>query len=156
MFITGDNFKSHSILAAKRNYIYNSRRKYKKTPIIKNKRKLSSIPEEKFEHIKDLEPDENGKMKYSRFVHQLYTSVNFANKNWFVTWYGGGLNFQIEHHLFPNICHVHYRKISNIVRDTAIEYNLPYHSYKTFYEALANHTKMLYTLGRVEDAPGIH
>ena len=63
---------------------------------------------------------------------------------------------QIEHHLFPNICHVHYRKISAIVRETAFEYNLPYYSYKTFAEALGGHAKMLYNLGRYEDAPAIH
>jgi linoleoyl-CoA desaturase len=89
-------------------------------------------------------PDEKGYLELDWAANQL--------RNWYV----GGLNYQIEHHLFPNICHVHYRKISDIVRDTAFEYNLPYYSYKTFYEALSGHAKMLYKLGRQEDAPGIH
>lgn len=81
-------------------------------------------------------------------VHQLKTTCNFANKNWLLTWYAGGLNFQIEHHLFPNICHVHYRKISKIVRETAAEYGIPYRVYPTFTSALISHGKMLYLLGR--------
>lgn len=101
-------------------------------------------------------PDEQGAVEYSWAENQLMNTANFAPKARLFSWYVGGLNYQIEHHLFPNICHVHYRKISSIVRDTAFEYNLPYYSYKTFYEALAGHAKMLYKLGKYEDAPGIH
>ena len=101
-------------------------------------------------------PDKDGSVEVAWAENQLLNTTNFAPGARLFSWYVGGLNYQIEHHLFPNICHVHYRKISNIVRDTAFEYNLPYHSYKTFYEALASHTKMLYNLGRNEDAPGIH
>lgn len=96
------------------------------------------------------EPDENGKMKYSRFVHQLYTSVNFANSNPLVTWYGGGLNYQVEHHLFPHICHVHYKNIAPIVKETAAEFNIPYHAKEGFFETMSEHTKMLKWLGTPE------
>lgn len=95
-------------------------------------------------------PDKNGKMEYSRFVHQLYTSVNFANENKLVTWYGGGLNYQVEHHLFPQICHVHYPAISKIVKQTTAEYNIPYYSKKGFFEAIREHNKMLKWLGSPE------
>lgn len=81
-------------------------------------------------------------------VHQLKTTCNFAQKNKILSWFVGGLNYQIEHHLFPNICHVHYRKISKIVRETAEEFNIPYKSYPTFISALVSHGKMLYVLGR--------
>jgi len=81
-------------------------------------------------------------------VHQLKTTCNFAQKNRILSWYVGGLNYQIEHHLFPNVCHVHYRKISKIVKQTAEEYNIPYKSYPTFISALWSHGKMLYALGR--------
>jgi linoleoyl-CoA desaturase len=101
-------------------------------------------------------PDEKGYLELDWAANQLRNTANFAPKARIFSWYVGGLNYQIEHHLFPNICHVHYRKISDIVRDTAFEYNLPYYSYKTFYEALSGHAKMLYKLGRQEDAPGIH
>lgn len=101
-------------------------------------------------------PDKDGLIDIGWAENQLLNTANFAPKARLFSWYVGGLNYQIEHHLFPNICHVHYRKISSIVRDTAFEYNLPYHSYKTFYDALSGHAKMLYNLGRYEDAPGIH
>lgn len=81
-------------------------------------------------------------------VHQLKTTCNFAQKNKILSWYVGGLNYQIEHHLFPNVCHVHYRKIAKIVRETAEEFNVPYKTYPTFISALVSHGKMLYALGR--------
>lgn len=81
-------------------------------------------------------------------VHQLKTTCNFAHKNRILSWYVGGLNYQIEHHLFPNVCHVHYRKIAKIVKKTAEEYNIPYKSYPTFLSALVSHGRMLYALGR--------
>lgn len=95
-------------------------------------------------------PNENGKMPYSRFVHQLYTAVNFANNNKLVTWYGGALNFQVEHHLYPQICHVHYPAISKFVSETCKEYNIPYYSKDGFFEALREHNKMLKWLGSPE------
>lgn len=81
-------------------------------------------------------------------VHQLKTTCNFAPKNKILSWYVGGLNYQIEHHLFPTICHVHYRKLSKIVKATAEEYNIKYTAYPTFRSALISHGKMLYALGR--------
>lgn len=81
-------------------------------------------------------------------VHQLNTTLNFAHKNRPLSWFIGGLNYQVEHHLFPNISHVHYRKIAPIVEKTAREYNLPYYSQPTFLQALASHGRMLYQLGR--------
>lgn len=81
-------------------------------------------------------------------VHQLNTTLNFAANNRFLSWFVGGLNFQVEHHLFPNISHVHYRKIAPIVEMTAKEYNVPYYSMPSFRKALASHTRMLYSLGR--------
>jgi linoleoyl-CoA desaturase len=101
-------------------------------------------------------PDESGNIDADWAVNQLYNTANFAPGARLFSWYVGGLNYQVEHHLFPNICHIHYRKISKIVKDTATEYNLPYHSYKTFYRALAEHTKLLKRLGRYDDAPALH
>lgn len=101
-------------------------------------------------------PDGDGNIQTDWAVNQLLNTANFAPKSRLFSWYVGGLNYQIEHHLFPNICHVHYRKIAHIVRDTAFEYNLPYYSYTTFLSALRGHAKMLYNLGKHENAPGIH
>ncbi len=93
------------------------------------------------------QPDEKDVIDENWSIHQLKTTCNFAPKNKILSWYVGGLNYQIEHHLFPNICHVHYRKISKIVRKTAEEFNVPYRSYDTFWSALVSHGRMLRTLG---------
>jgi linoleoyl-CoA desaturase len=92
-------------------------------------------------------PDESNKLENNWAVHQLLTTTNFGNRSRWFSWYVGGLNFQIEHHLFPNICHVHYRRISGIVRETAVEFGLPYKSSKTFFGALAGHARLLRQLG---------
>lgn len=96
----------------------------------------------------EFKNNENPKIEENFYVHQLSTTVNFSKKSRVFSWYIGGLNYQIEHHLFPNICHVHYRKISDIVKNTASEYSVPYHEIKTFAEAVFLHHKMLYNLGK--------
>jgi linoleoyl-CoA desaturase len=93
-------------------------------------------------------PDETGRMENSWAIHQLHTTTNFANNNKVLSWYVGGLNYQVEHHLFPNVCHVHYRKISNIVKETALEFGLPYKSEPTFLGAIAGHARLLKELGK--------
>ena len=92
-------------------------------------------------------PDANNSLETNWAVHQLRTTTNFGNNSRWFSWYVGGLNFQIEHHLFPNICHVHYRKISRIVQETAKEFNLPYKSTRTFFQALVKHARLLKQLG---------
>ncbi|MFP5471570.1 MAG: fatty acid desaturase family protein [Bacteroidia bacterium] len=83
-------------------------------------------------------------------VHQLFNTTNYAPNNKILSWYAGGLNYQIEHHLFPSICHIHYSELSPIVEKTAKEFNLPYNVEPTFRSALINHAKMLKELGRVD------
>ena len=80
-------------------------------------------------------------------IHQLLTTSNFAQKSRIFSWLVGGLNFQVEHHLFPNICHVHYRNLSKIVKATAEEYNIPYYQHETFRGAVKSHFKLLHALG---------
>ncbi len=93
-------------------------------------------------------PDEKGTIESHWAEHQLRTTMNFATRNPVLTWLVGGLNHQVEHHLFPSICHIHYPKLSKIVRETANEFNIPYNSSKTFIAALWSHEKMLWKLGR--------
>lgn len=88
-------------------------------------------------------PDQNQKIANTWAIHQLETTNNFAPENKLLTWYCGGLNYQIEHHLFPHICSVHYPAISKIVKETALKYGLPYHSHSTLFQALVSHYKML-------------
>lgn len=93
-------------------------------------------------------PLETGNMETDFFVHQLNTTANFGSRSKFFSWFVGGLNFQVEHHLFPNICHIHYKKLSPIVKKTALEFGYPYHSFATFFEALRCHTRHLKQLGK--------
>lgn len=91
-------------------------------------------------------------LEHSWAQHQLETTANFAAGNRFLTWYTGGLNHQVEHHLFPNISHVHYHKLYDIVKRTAREFNLPYYEKKTFWSALKSHIITLKSLGRLKVA----
>jgi linoleoyl-CoA desaturase len=91
---------------------------------------------------------ESGRMETNWFVHQLQTTCNFSPRSRVFSWFVGGLNYQIEHHLFPNVSHVHYRHLSRIVRQTAEEYGIPYHVHGNFISALWNHGKALYHFGR--------
>lgn len=98
---------------------------------------------------------EGGTVENNWSVHQLHTTCNFAPNNKLLSWYVGGLNYQVEHHLFPNICHVHYRHLSRIVQQTASEFGLPYKSYRSFRAALKYHGQMLYVLGRKQLEPAM-
>lgn len=93
-------------------------------------------------------PDSDGNLENDWAIHQLFTTTNFSPNNYLLNWYVGGLNYQVEHHLFPTICHVHYKKLSKIVRETAQEFGLPYHTQPTFAKALWLHAKMLKQLGK--------
>jgi linoleoyl-CoA desaturase len=93
-------------------------------------------------------PNNENQLANNWNIHQLLTTTNFGNRSKLFSWFVGGLNFQIEHHLFPNVCHVHYRKISSIVKSTAEEFGLPYKSERTFAGALRGHWRMLSELGR--------
>jgi len=92
-------------------------------------------------------PSDDRKMENNWAVHQLMNTANFSPKSRIMNWFIGGLNRQIEHHLFPHICHVHYKKIAILVKQTAYEYGLPYQEQKNFVYALINHGKMLKKLG---------
>lgn len=81
-------------------------------------------------------------------IHQLNTTSDFARNNHFLNWYVGGLNFQIEHHLFPNICHIHYTKIAPIVERTAKEFGVTYNLKPSFKSALMSHIIRLKELGK--------
>jgi linoleoyl-CoA desaturase len=94
------------------------------------------------------EPDEKGNIEEEWAVHQLYNTCNFATRNRLITWFAGGLNFQVEHHLFPRICHIHYSALSEIVKKTAQDFGIPYLENKSFTGALVSHGRMIKKLGR--------
>ena len=92
-------------------------------------------------------PDGQHVIHHDWAVHQLMTTSDFGRDNILLNWYVGGLNFQIEHHLFPQISHVHYYKISRIVEKTAKEFGLAYNVKPSLWSALKSHVKTLKMLG---------
>ena len=98
---------------------------------------------------------ENNSIEDAWAAHQLKTTANFASKSKLANFLCGGLNLQVEHHLFPKICHVHYYNLSNIVKQTAFEFNLPYHSNRSFSSALRSHYLFLKKLGRPVKQPSV-
>jgi linoleoyl-CoA desaturase len=93
-------------------------------------------------------PNENDTIENQWAVHQILTTSNFGEKSKFLNWFAGGLNFQVEHHLFPGICHLHYTEISKIVKETAKEYGIPYFTQPSFLKAFRIHHKFLKELGQ--------
>lgn len=92
-------------------------------------------------------PDDAGSIEADWWMHEMQTTADFARGSRLVTWYVGGLNHQIEHHLFPRVCSVHYTKISGIVQDVARTYGLPYHDQPTLGAAIASHYRTLRRFG---------
>ncbi|GGH69951.1 fatty acid desaturase [Filimonas zeae] len=96
-------------------------------------------------------PNEKGIIENDWAIHQMRTTMNFSRRNKWLSWYIGGLNYQVEHHLFPRISHVHYPRLSAIVKETAAEFNVPYLEHTTFFEALKSHITYLKRLGKLPD-----
>jgi len=84
-------------------------------------------------------------------VHQVETSVDFARESGAACWLLGGLNFQIEHHLFSRICHVNYPAIAPLVERTCREFGIGYNYNVTFMAALRSHYRWLRSMGRPEE-----
>ncbi len=97
-------------------------------------------------------PDSEGDMNNNWYAHQFATTTNFSPKSKLLFWLIGGLNYQIEHHILPDVCHVHYKDLTKIVSETALEFGMPYHVKKSFFHAVKDHTKMLRSLGKKEMA----
>jgi linoleoyl-CoA desaturase len=89
-----------------------------------------------------------GKLEDEWAVHQLKTTANFAPRNKIINWFVGGLNFQVEHHLFPKISHVHYPAINKIIKQACKEFNMPYIEYRKMSQAVASHVSFLKQMGR--------
>ena len=81
-------------------------------------------------------------------VHQVESTVDFARGNRLLSWFIGGLNFQIEHHLFPRICHVHYAALAPLVEQTCREFGLKYSAHKSFRAGIVSHFRWLRQMGR--------
>jgi linoleoyl-CoA desaturase len=91
----------------------------------------------------------NHKVETEWAVHQVQTTANFATKSKVVSWLTGGLNFQVEHHLFPRISHIHYPAVSKLVRETCEQFNIQYLEFPTVLSAVKSHVVHLKQVGRV-------
>lgn len=101
------------------------------------------------EHTHFPMPNEvTGKLEDEWAVHQLKTTANFAPQNKVINWFVGGLNFQVEHHLFPKISHIHYPAISKIIQEACDEFDVPYIVYPKMRYAVASHVAFLKQMGR--------
>lgn len=95
-----------------------------------------------------IEAGETVKLEEEWAIHQVKTTANFAPRNKIISWYVGGLNYQVEHHLFPRISHIHYPAINPIVRQTCAEFGIAYHEFPTMTRAIGSHFRMMRELGR--------
>ena len=95
-----------------------------------------------------LPRQDTGRMEKGWAVHQVETTVDFARGNRLLSWFIGGLNFQIEHHLFPRVCHVHYPALAPLVEETCREFGLPYMAHETFRAGVGSHFRWLRRMGR--------
>jgi linoleoyl-CoA desaturase len=104
-------------------------------------------------HVNDAvvfpDPDPStGQISDEWLVHQLRTTADFAAGNPLVCFYAGGLNFQVVHHLFPRVCHVHHPALQAVVKRALAEQGVPYLEYPTFGAAVAAHGRFLRRMGR--------
>jgi linoleoyl-CoA desaturase len=81
-------------------------------------------------------------------IHQIRTTADFARENRLLTWYLGGLNFQVIHHLFPRICHVHYPQVARVVAQVCNQYQINYQAHRSVYSAILSHFRFLRLMGR--------
>src|SRR5690606_24447720 len=103
------------------------------------------------EHTEFPMPDVvTNKIENEWAIHQINTTANFATHNKVISWLVGGLNFQIEHHLFPRISHVHYPAISKILKRTCAEYGINYVEYPKMVHAIHSHVMYLKKLGTAQ------
>src|SRR6266516_402189 len=95
---------------------------------------------------------DTGRMDSAWAQHQVETTVDFARGSRLLSWLIGGLNFQVEHHLFPQICHVHYPALARLVEDTCREFGVRYAAHETLWAAVASHFRWLRRMGRAAAA----
>lgn len=94
-----------------------------------------------------LPREESGRMENAWAIHQVETTVDFARRSRVAAWLLGGLNFQVEHHLFPRICHVNYPAISKLVEQTCREFGVEYHEHASFWAGVISHFRWLRRMG---------
>merc|ERR1719229_928807 len=118
-----------------------------------NHETLENVLSDSTGHLSTVFVDSNAHRDFG--AHQVITSHNYSVGRWFALQLSGGLNYQIEHHLYPSVHNRHYPALSNIVRETAKEFNLPYNASDTFWVGVQKHAKLLYVMGKYDDSDTI-
>ena len=108
------------------------------------------------EPTEHLQEHEAGALKGAWMLYQMRTTNNFARGNRLLSWYVGGLNYQIEHHLFPRVCHVHYRQLSPIIESLAAKHGVPYHSCPTLWQEIRSRYRTFKRSGASDYEPAAH
>lgn len=91
---------------------------------------------------------ENSRIEEEWMIHQIQSTANFATNSKILTWLLGGLNFQVEHHLFPKVSHVHYPALNRIVRETCREYRIQYNEFSSFWTAFRSHVQVIHAMSK--------
>jgi linoleoyl-CoA desaturase len=107
------------------------------------------------EGVDSAAPEELAGTRRLWAVHEVETTVDFCPRNPVITWALGGLNYQIEHHLFPKVPHTHYPRIAEIVERNCARHGVRYMCRRTLGEALASHYRYLRDLGRAGERVAI-
>jgi linoleoyl-CoA desaturase len=76
-------------------------------------------------------------------AYQVSSSNTFSGDSYFKTWLAGGLNTQIEHHLFPGVWYAHYVPIRKIIQKVCKDFNLHYNDSPNLMDALKCHYRLL-------------
>lgn len=108
------------------------------------------------EEVDFLQKGSDGVIEGSWAEQQIKTSADFCHGSFFWTHFSGGLNYQIEHHLFPGVMHTHYPAIAPIVQKIAHKHGLRYTVFPTVFSALASHFKHLKNVGAEAVVPSMH
>ena len=93
--------------------------------------------------------ESTGRVARAWAVHQVETTVDFARRSRVASWLLGGLNFQIEHHLFPRICHINYPAMASLVEETCREFGIRYAEHRSFRAGLVSHFRWLRQMGKL-------
>jgi linoleoyl-CoA desaturase len=87
-------------------------------------------------------------MKNPWAVHQAQVTLDYDRHSRVRTWFFGGLNYHLEHHLFPSICHINYPGMSRVVEETCREFGVKYGQHRSFWTGLAEHYRWLREMGK--------
>lgn len=79
-------------------------------------------------------------------LHQIHSTVDSSVNSQLLNWFTGGLNTHLVHHLFPNICHVHYLQLTRLIKQMLCEQGIKYKK-KTFASSIIDHFKYLKLMG---------